>query len=225
MLDLIALSWFGIAWFGYQWYSVRLSRKIPSIFTVMGRYRHEWMRRMTTRDNRMVDATLIGNLMRSISFFASTSILIIAGLMNILRFEEQAQHMLAAVPLTMEINEQGWGVRVLLLIVIFTYSFFKYTWSLRQYNYAGILVGAAPDPAGDGSVHELFARRTGKLISNAGRHFNLGLRAYYFGLATISWFLHPLLFMVATLWVVFVLYRREFRSNVLRVLMDPEEKG
>ena len=41
-------------------------------------------------------------------------------------------------------------------------------------------------------------------------HFNNGLRAYYFGLAAVTWFLHPYAVFAATVWVVLVLYRREF---------------
>ena len=52
----------------------------------------------------------------------------------------------------------------------------------------------------------------------ANRNFNQGLRAYYFGVAALSWFLHPLLMIVATLAVVYVLHQREFRSRTLDAL-------
>ncbi len=63
--------------------------------------------------------------------------------------------------------------------------------------------------------HEEIAARGGRLISNAGRHFNMGLRAYYFGLAAITWFFHPLFFMAVTMLVVMVIYRREFHSRAV----------
>ena len=66
--------------------------------------------------------------------------------------------------------------------------------------------------------HEAYAERGAKLIATAGKHFNYGLRAYYFGLAALAWFVHPLLFIAATSLVVFVTYRREFRSTTLRTL-------
>lgn len=34
----------------------------------------------------------------------------------------------------------------------------------------------------------------------------------------LGWFLHPYLFMAATAWVTWVLYRREFRSKSLACL-------
>ena len=37
-------------------------------------------------------------------------------------------------------------MKVLLLVVVFVFAFFKLTWSLRQFNYVAILIGAAPPP-------------------------------------------------------------------------------
>ena len=60
---------------------------------------------------------------------------------------------------------------------------------------------------------------TARRISRAALAFNLGLRSYYFGLAFLIWFLNPWFFALATTWVVGVLYRREFKSNVLQALV------
>jgi uncharacterized membrane protein len=51
-------------------------------------------------------------------------------------------------------------------------------------------------------------------------HFNLGLRACYFSLALVTWFVHPVVFIVCTAWVVAVLYRREFYSRTLKTLLS-----
>jgi uncharacterized membrane protein len=52
----------------------------------------------------------------------------------------------------------------------------------------------------------------------AAETFNDGLRAYYFAFAALSWFLSPLAFVLATAAVIYVLYQREFHSEVLAVL-------
>ncbi|MEE3119073.1 MAG: DUF599 family protein, partial [Pseudomonadota bacterium] len=48
--------------------------------------------------------------------------------------------------------------------------------------------------------------------------FNLGLRSYYYALAVVGWFIHPVAFMAASTLVVVVLYRREFCSDALGAL-------
>jgi uncharacterized membrane protein len=44
------------------------------------------------------------------------------------------------------------------------------------------------------------------------------LRAYYMSFAATAWFVSPWAFMVATAGVIWILYQREFRSEVLEVL-------
>ena len=53
----------------------------------------------------------------------------------------------------------------------------------------------------------------------AANQFNYGLRAYYFGMATLAWFINPWFFMLVSTGVVVVLYRREFHSDVLEVMV------
>jgi uncharacterized membrane protein len=52
----------------------------------------------------------------------------------------------------------------------------------------------------------------------AAEAFNDGLRAYYMAFAVVGWFFSPLFFMLATTGVIYVLYQREFRSDVLEAL-------
>ena len=47
---------------------------------------------------------------------------------------------------------------------------------------------------------------------------NRGLRAYFFALAGLAWFVHLALFIVMIVYVLYVLHRREFRSKSLKVL-------
>ena len=52
-------------------------------------------------------------------------------------------------------------------------------------------------------------------IENA---FNFGLRAYYFAMGALAWFVHPLALVGSTIWVVIVLYKREFQSKALEAM-------
>jgi uncharacterized membrane protein len=98
-------------------------------------------------------------------------------------------------------------------------AFFKFTWSLRQFNYCAVLVGAAP-VIGERRDDE-WIRRTAWLSTLASKDFNQGLRAYYFGISVIAWFISGWMFMIATAAVVGVLYWREYHSQALRTLELP----
>lgn len=223
LLDLIALAWFAIGWIGYARYADMQYSKRVNLMSTMDMMRLRWMQEMVRRENRMVDATLIGNLLRSISFFASTTILILLGLMTVLGAQNEGISLINALPYAAVNTPLMWEIKIMLMAVIFVYAFFKLTWSLRQYNYVCALVGAVPMP--DEKNHELeeYARRCARLISNAARHFNMGIRAYYYGLAAVSWFVNAPLFIVLTTLTVFVVYRREFRSHTVNHIAGLEK--
>lgn len=225
LLDLLAPAWFVLCWLGYTWYADG-ERPRRNLTRVMHTYRIVWAQQMLGRDNRMVDTQIIANLMRSASFFASTAMFIIAGLIAVLGAREQAMAVFAELPLAIASSAPLWDAKVLLLIVLFVYAFFKFTWAFRQYNYCLILVGCAPAPDHLSEASGGIADRLARVATSTGRHFNRGIRAFYFGLAALSWFIHPLLFMLLTIWVVLVLYRREFHSRLLRMLtMAPDEEA
>ena len=81
---------------------------------------------------------------------------------------------------------------------------------------------AVPDLPGPGEPQPtwfrvyLFAILTQwTVLSVAVATFNGGLRAYYFALAALGWFVHPLVFIGTVLWIVLVLLRRQFLSHTL----------
>ncbi|NBO19810.1 MAG: DUF599 domain-containing protein [Proteobacteria bacterium] len=213
-LDIIALIFFVACWAGYAHYTERHS-KSESLLSVTNRYRRQWMREMVRRDNRTTDTILIGNLQRSISFFANTSIFIIIGLITMLGYEDKSHQIIGNIPFARETSTFMWQMKIFLLMIIFTYSFFKYTWSTRQFNYASIFVNAIPPYPEVKDQLEDIAAKGSYLAGNAAKHFNSGLRSYYFGLAALAWFVHPLAFMLATALVVYVTHRREYHSTTL----------
>jgi len=206
LADLIAPAFFLLAWVGYALYADR-GHDRPNLMRRMHDYRREWMRCMLARDNRMVDTQII------------------AGLIAVLGAREQARAVLAELPLAVDGPPQLWDLKVLLLVVLFVYAFFKFTWAFRHYNYVLIMVGAVPSPDRVTEADRGVAERIARIATSTGRHFNGGLRAYYFGLPALSWFVHPWLFVAVTAWVVWIIYRREFRSRLLKTLAAPEDSG
>ena len=85
-------------------------------------------------------------LAQSNAFFASTSLLIIGGCLAILGARDQAMTVLQEIPGVAATPTFVWEMKVMLLVIVFVFAFFKLTWSLRQFNYVAILIGAAPPP-------------------------------------------------------------------------------
>lgn len=180
------------------------------------------MRRLLLRDNRIADANVIGNLERNASFFASSTLIILAGILTALGASDRAVSLLADLPFAQPVSRGLSEIKLLALAVVFVYAFFTFSWCMRQYNFSAVLVASAP-MAGERNVSDLerksFAERAARVISMAANQFNFGLRAYYFGMAILAWFVHPWFFMLVTAGVVLILCRREFHSDVLEVMV------
>lgn len=222
LLHLAAVVWFVICWLGYTRYATWKARDTACLASVMHLYREDWMRRLLLRDNRIADASVIGNLERNASFFASSTLIILAGVLTVLGSSDRAVSLLEDLPLVQAASRELSELKLICLAMVFVYAFFTFSWCMRQYNFAAVLVGSAP-LIGERDVSELerkaFATRAARVVSMAANQFNLGLRAYYFGLATLGWFINPWFFMLLTAGVVLVLYHREFHSDVLKVMV------
>lgn len=219
---LIAVVWFILCWVGYTRYASWRGKDTACLASVLHLYRQDWMRRMLLRDNRIADANVIGNLERNAGFFASSTLIILAGILTVLGASDRAMSLLADLPFAQPVSRGLSEIKLLGLGVVFVYAFFTFSWCMRQYNFAAVLVASAP-MAGERNVSDQerksFAERAARVISMAANQFNFGLRAYYFGMATLSWFIHPWFFMGVTAGVVLILYRREFHSDVLKVMV------
>ena len=219
--DAAAVLTFVVAWFGYAAFADQRSEKVPNLHTRMDHYRREWMVRMIGRDNRMVDVQIMRILARNSQFFASTTMLVLGALIALTGYIQQTLDVVSGLPFTSKASARLVEVKIVLLIVIFVYAFFKFTWAMRQIGQATTLIGAAPQtPEGDPEQLASVIDRIAQIASYSGTNFNNGLRAYYFGLAALAWFLHPWLMIVATAWVIYVLYAREFRSKTLKALSE-----
>ncbi len=228
ILNWIGLLWFLSCWVVYSRFAKKMAKKTASLSSVMHVHRINWMRRVLQRDIRVSDAALLANLERNVNFFASSCVLILAGLLTALTAVEEIQETLAGVKVSSIDSVLALELKVIVMLCVFIYAFFTFTWSMRQFGFASVLVGAAPMPF-DKSVsaaeRRSFAIYAAKVIDQASHSYNYGLRAFYFSLALISWFIHPWFFMFAAAAVVGVLYEREFHSSSLRALKKVENVG
>jgi uncharacterized membrane protein len=222
-IDWAALIAFLCAWSGYLWFAKKFAGTHTSILATTNRIRREWMLQTTFRDVRVVDGVVIQNMSTSPSFFASTTILIVGGLLALLGATEQASEIVRELPFAVRTSALVFELKVALLLGIFVYAFFRFTWSMRLYTFGALMVGSAPEAkafaAGETAMsRDAFADRAGRVVALAAETFNDGLRAYYLAFAALGWFVSPWLFMLATAAVITILYRREFHSDVLAVL-------
>lgn len=222
VIDWVALLLFFGGWVGYAHFAKHRSEVQPSVLASTNRERRRWMLQATWRDNRVIDGVVVQSMSASPAFFASTTILIIGGLLAVLSTTDKASEFVREVPFAARTSLLVFDLKVVLLLAIFIYAFFRFTWSLRQYSFGALLVGSAPahDSFADDAHRQAFADRAGRVMGLAAETFNDGLRAYYLAFAATAWFFSPWAMIAGTAFVVGILYRREFRSDVLALLNE-----
>ncbi len=213
-LDYLALAAFGGAWITYHFYVEYSTSSKASLNAIMHEARYDWMRRFAARDNRVLDGQLVTGLQNGTAFFASSAFLAVGGSLSTLGFADTALDVFGVLPLSAETTRAMFELKVLGLATIFAYSFFKFVWSYRLFNYVAILMGAMPQPGhSDPGETERGIQRAARMNISAARHFNRGLRAYFFAIAYLGWFAGPVTFIATTIVVSLVLWRRQFMSD------------
>jgi uncharacterized membrane protein len=211
-----------IEWLVYAYTLERSAYGRDSLSARMNAYREVWVRRLLDREARMVDMQIMASLQNGTAFFASSSLIAIGGGLALLRSTNDALAVLKALPVDLSPSPALWEIKCVGLILIFVYTFFKFAWAYRLFNYVAILFGAMP-PASKRDTPEAEAHvlRTARLFESAGRHFNRGQRAFFFALGYLGylgWFVSPWVLFVATGAVVIVTWRRQFASNAWKAM-------
>lgn len=195
-----------------------LKKDKTSLYIITKSVRNQWMHRLLDRENRMPDVALLGHLMRSVSFFASTSLLVLASFITVFGVVEDAIKVTYDIPFAQHVSPAFWKIKLLLMVMIFSFVFFKLVWAIRQYNATIFMIGAAPEYTEPKEEKAFYAENLGTVINRASRHFIDGMRGYEYAVAALAWFINPYLFIISTIIVSLVTYRREFASKTMEAM-------
>lgn len=206
--DTLAGAVFIACWLAYAPLLARLNAGPGAINIDMVAVREAWLRRMLERENRMVDASLLGHQLNSASFFASTNLLLIAAAAGLLFGGGEALAGVGALRLGADAPHWLTQLKVALITITLTKGFLDFIWTIRQLNYTSALFGAAPDHA-DIDHHETFVRAAAQVLSPAYAAFNAGVRTYYFALAAAAWIISPWAMIAAVIGAFALLLQRQ----------------
>lgn len=221
--DWLALACFMGLWTVYAVLARVMGERHSSLLVTTNRLRAYWMLQATARDPRMLDGLITQALSHPPSFFSSTSILVIGALFALMGTTDKATELMSEIPFAQSTPLIVFEFKILVLIAIFVYAFFRFSWCMRLYTHVALFIGAMPSPE-DFSAgkfdRKVYADRAAAMVSAAAETFNDGLRAYYFSFAALAWFISPIAMVLGTVAVVAILYSREFHSDVLGVLRN-----
>jgi len=181
----------------------------PSLSQLMDEHRRDWVTHALHRETPL-DAILSGNLMNAVSFFASTTALLILALFTVIGQLPEFAPALATITFGMDYAPADLQIHNVAMLVLFVSAFLSFTLSLRQFNHFCILLGAA-DRTRDPLIDEV--RIIARVNALAAQSFNSGIRAYYFAIPMLGWFVSGWLAIVLTLGTLFFLIHREYFSE------------
>ncbi|KQU70135.1 DUF599 domain-containing protein [Aminobacter aganoensis] len=221
-LDIAALAFFLAGWIfhalGAEGHIVRRL----SLTRAMNAQRAAWMATMARREVRIVDTSIMNGLQQGTAFFASSSLIAVGGCFALLGASDRVLAILSDVPLAGATARPLFEIKVIGLIIILAYSFFKFGWAYRLFNYCSILIGAVPQLGSrsepDAEIETAVLRAT-RMNQLAGKHFNAGLRGVFFSIGYLGWFIDPRVFFLTTVILLGVLIRRQFFSEARKAVL------
>ena len=211
ILDWLALVAFFVAAVTYSRYADHAGDRLLN--ARMREIRARWMRRYLEREDRVLDSIVTGHSINSIALFSSATLLIVVALLGVFTNADTAYHMALTSSFIVHTTKELFQVKLIGLVCVFIYGFYRFTWALLQYNYFLALIGSAPlkDHLTDALVDQL-GNQMSVVLNSAVTSFHSGFRSYYQALAWVGWFFHPLVFLAATAFVTFVLVYRQIAS-------------
>ncbi|MBB4102476.1 DUF599 domain-containing protein [Allorhizobium borbori] len=223
-LDFIALALFFFLWTTFSWVtSGKRFLQRTSLTRAMIEKRREWMTNALKRDLRMIDTQILAGLQNGTAFFASTSIFAIGGCFALLGATQQVEAVFKDLSFVTYAGRGAFELKVVGLTALFGYSFFKFGWSYRLFNYCTILFGGLPMTKDAEADMEAAQRRVERVVQMniiAAGHFNAGLRALFLSIGYLGWFIGPTMFMASTVFIIVILIRRQFFSRARLAILD-----
>ena len=192
----------------------------PSVTVLMSERRRDWMRVFVDRDPRIFDSQILASLRQGTSFFASTCIFAIGGVLALAKNTDPligvAQEVTAVMTPVLIIQ-----IKLAVVALFLTNAFLKFVWANRVFGYCAVLMAAVPNDPND-SISYPRAAQAAELNIRAAINFNRGLRAVYFALGALAWLLGAVPLMISATVVIWVVGSREFASVPRDILLKED---
>ena len=161
-----------------------IERRRPSLSVIMNMQRRRWVANAAKRETPF-DAILSGNIMQSVSFLASTAVLMVLAVFAVFGQLPTLMAALDSLSLDRAYSVSDVEIHLVVMLALFVLAFFAFTLSLRQFNHFCIMLGAL-DHNVETPEDEIEA--IARMNALGAKNFNSGIRAYYFSVATVAWF-------------------------------------
>lgn len=164
--------------------------------------RSAWVDNVMSEKGREVLAVqTLRNSTMAATFLASTSILLIMGVLNLMRTGSQ-DSVLHSLQSGLIGNDGLEEVKLLVLLSTFFTAFFSFSLAVRLYNHVGYLINSCNSRQQFCPTPEYVSR----LLNRSGSYYSYGMRAYYLSVPLVFGLFSPYFMMLTSIVLVVVLY-------------------
>ena len=186
----------------------------------LGVVRIRWLTNATSRTAKPFDAVLLGQIVNSIAFFGSATMIVLAGVITALANVRAVHGIVSELHLTSSSSFELFVLNVTIANAILALCFFSFTYALRKLIYVIALVGALPDDSTAQGPVDGMVSATATVLTEALKTFNFGIRGYYYFIAALGLFISPYVCLTLTLIVTAILFYRQLASPTAAAIRD-----
>ena len=164
--------------------------------------RRLWVKEVVQEKRDILAIQTLRNQVMAATFLASTAILICLGLLGAAFRPGVFSEFSHALNLVGAKTEAVWLFKLMILIVLFFFTFFNFTLSIRYYNHAGFMINTF-----DTHNPTLSEKNVTQVLNHAALHYTFGMRGFYLSVPTVLWLFGPIWMLMGCLTMIGVLYR------------------
>jgi uncharacterized membrane protein len=145
------------------------------------------------------------------TFLASTSVLLIIGVLSLSAQGGKAESTWHALNIAGSTHSELWLAKLLFLLLDLFVAFFSFSMAVRVFNHVGYMINVpiarnhkmiSPDHV---AIH----------LNRAGRFYSVGMRAYYFTVPLVFWLFGPHFMLLSSVALTMLLYRLDRAPKLL----------
>ncbi len=188
----------------YHLYLYVRVRKYPltTSIGITNHAREKWVKGIREKKNGILAIQTFRNQLMAASLLASTAILMSLGAFSAAFRSTVFEEVSHALNLFGARTEALWMFKLMLLGILFFFTFFNFTLAIRYYNHAGFMINT--NEQNDLSVS---TGTVTHVINHGALHYFYGMRGYYLSVPMALWLFGPIWMLASCLILITVLYQ------------------
>ena len=197
----------------YHWLLRRKERRDPAytVQAVNRIARTAWVENVMREGKDILAVQTLRNSTMAATFLASTAVLMIIGVLTLSGQGDRLEATWHSLNVFGAKHPELWMLKLIFLLLDLFFAFFSFAMSIRVFNHVGYMINVPLSL----NHHAISPEHVAIHLNRAGRFYSMGMRAYYFSVPLLFWLFGPHLMLIATLGLIFVLYRLDRTPKIL----------